>query len=88
MASSHVRIVFLLVADGRLWTVAGKDGGLVGKLRQDVGEAVHQVFIAATLKVGAADAHSEQRVAGEGGMLLSTVEDDAAGRMTGGLQHL
>ena len=88
MASSHVRIVFLLVADGRLWTMAGKDGGLVGKLRQDVGEAVHQVFIAAALKVGAADAHAEQGVAGEGRVLLGTVEDNAAGRVAGRLQHL
>lgn len=68
--------------------MAGKDGGLVGKLRQDVGEAVHQVFIAAALKVGAADAHAEQGVAGEGRVLLGTVEDNAAGRVAGRLQHL
>ena len=65
-----------------------KDDGISGQLRQDIGEAAHQLCIAAAVEVGAADAHTEEGVAGEGGMLLGAVEDHAAGRVAGGLQYL
>ena len=84
----HIRVVTQFVVDGRLGAVPREDDGIGGQFRQYVGETAHQVCIAATFKVGAADAHAEQGVAGEGGVLLGTVEDDAAGRMAGGFQHL
>ena len=65
-----------------------KDDGISGQLRQDIGEAAHQLCIAAAVEVGAADAHTEEGVAGEGGVLFGTVEDDAAGGVAGRLQHL
>ena len=51
-------------------------------------EAGHQVCITATFEVGTSDAHPEQRVAGERRVFFGAVEDDAAGRVAGGLQHL
>ena len=66
--------------------MAAVDDGVGRELGYDVVEAVHEVVVIAAIKVGAADAHLEKGVAGEGYMLFGTIEDDAAGRVAWGLE--
>ena len=66
--------------------MAAVDDGVGRELGYDVVEAVHEVVVIAAIEVGAADAHLEKGVAGEGYMFFGTIEDDAAGRVAWGLE--
>ena len=68
--------------------MSGQNDGLWGKLRQYMGEAVHEVGITATLEIGATNAHTEQGVSSEGGVLFCTIEGNTARCVAGGLQYL
>ena len=50
--------------------MAAVDDGVGRELGYDVVEAVHEVVVIAAIKVGAADAHLEKGVAGEGYMFF------------------
>ena len=67
--------------------MTGIDGGVGGQLGKDIVEAGHKLGPRALGQVGSAYAHSEQGVAGEGHTLLGTIESDATGGMTWGVEH-
>ena len=62
------------------------DDGVGRELGDNIVKAVHEVVVIAAVEVGAADAHLEEGVAGEGHMLFGTVEDDAARGVAWGLE--
>lgn len=62
--------------------MAGIDDGFGWQFAGQAGEALLHVAPRTALKVGAAYAHTEQRVAREGYALLGTIERAAAGRVT------
>ena len=66
--------------------MAAVDDGVGRELGDNIVKAVHEVVVIAAVEVGAADAHLEEGVAGEGHMLFGTVEDDAAGGVAWGLE--
>ncbi len=66
--------------------MAAVDDGVGRELGDNIVKAVHEVVVIAAVEVGAADAHLEEGVAGEGHMLFGTVEDDAARGVAWGLE--
>ena len=66
--------------------MAAVDDGVGRELGDNIVKAVHKVVVIAAVEVGAADAHLEKGVAGEGYMFFGTIEDDAAGGVAWGLE--
>ena len=54
-----------LRADGGCDAVAGVDDGVVGEFKEFGADRVHDIFHGAAPEIGAANASSEERVAGE-----------------------
>jgi len=82
-----IRIHPCLIPDNRLGTVTGIDGGLCREMGNDGGKTVDELLPRAAWKVGTAYTHAEKCVTRKGNVFCFTIEDDAAGRMTGGVEH-
>ena len=67
--------------------MSGKDDSAVGKRHQFILDSLHQVFVAAARKVCASDAALEEHVAGNHESVFLVIQDYAAGRMTGDMNH-
>ena len=82
----QIGVIAEFVGDGRFWAVATVDGGVRGELCYDILQAGHEVIVVPALKVGTADTHAEEGVAGEGGVFCLAVEHHTTGGVTRGLQ--
>lgn len=87
-SEAEIGIVVQLVGDGGLRAMASIDDGLGREGCHDMVQALLHLLPAALGKVGTTDAHAEQRVAGEYGMLLFAIEEAGAVGMAGCLEHL
>ena len=67
--------------------MAGEDGGVVGQAKQAFTDACAECFVVAALQVGAADAATEKRVAGEHPALDFGIKADAALGMAWSANH-
>ena len=68
--------------------MTGINGCIGGELSYNFAQTVEDFLVAAALKVGAANAHTEQGVAGKGGFLLSTIERYSTWSVTWGAKNL
>ena len=80
----HIRIELLFAANRCLRAVSRQDGRVVGQLANLVVQALDYVVVTSEFEVGAADAHVEQGVAGEGELLVLAVQEHRTWRVSGG----
>ena len=81
-------VVLALLTDGGLAAVAGDYYGVVGEGEEFVAQGVDDFFEGAAGQVGAADAASEERVAGDQFLLRGEIEADAALGVPGGEEYV